>query len=318
MTMTLGVIVCAYTFDRIDDITDAIASLEAQRPVPDKILLVVDHNDELLAESQRRWPQVTVLANSGAKGLSGARNTGILACDTDVVAFLDDDAVAAEGWLAHLSEAYTDADVKAIGGRARPRWSAGGQPATLPAELFWVVGCTYTGQPTTTADVRNVMGCSMSFRRSVFTEVGGFIEGIGRVGTLPLGCEETELCIRIKQRDPSARIVFEPGAVVDHRVGAARGTWSYLLRRSYAEGISKAAVAALLGAGDSLSTERSYTSKVLPKAVLRELVQRRPQSALAIIASLGGASLGYLRARLTRTTISPSGDGALLTAADAA
>ena len=43
------------------------------------------------------------------------------------------------------------------------------------------------------------MGCNMSFRREVFERIGGFAEEIGRIGKNPLGCEETELCIRARQ-----------------------------------------------------------------------------------------------------------------------
>ena len=60
----------------------------------------------------------------------------------------------------------------------------GAQPLDGDAtgELDWIVGCTYTGQPTEQAEVRNLMGCNMSFRREVFERVGGFAEEIGRIG----------------------------------------------------------------------------------------------------------------------------------------
>ena len=162
-------------------------------------------------------------------------------------------------------------------------------------ELDWVVGCTYQGQPQTLAQVRNVMGCNMAFRASVFAEVGGFTEGIGRVGTLPLGCEETELCIRLRHVNRNARILFEPAALVHHQVSADRLTWSYLRRRSYAEGVSKAAVAKLVGADDALSTERAYTSRIIPLALLRELASGGVLGAFALVLSVLSAAFGYLR-----------------------
>ena len=47
------------------------------------------------------------------------------------------------------------------------------------------------------ADLRNVIGCNMAFRATVFDTAGLFGEDLGRVGRVPYGCEETELCIRI-------------------------------------------------------------------------------------------------------------------------
>ena len=75
----------------------------------------------------------------------------------------------------------------AVGGVARPVWPER-RPDHLPPELDWIVGCTYLGQPTERADVRNLWGCNMSVRRWVFEEIGGFDEDAGRIGLIPLGC----------------------------------------------------------------------------------------------------------------------------------
>lgn len=72
---TVSVIVCAYTEDRWDDL---VASVESVRGLPEspEVLLVIDHNDGLLARSLDRWSDVVVAANESRQGLSGARNTG--------------------------------------------------------------------------------------------------------------------------------------------------------------------------------------------------------------------------------------------------
>jgi glucosyl-dolichyl phosphate glucuronosyltransferase len=315
--VTATVVVCAYTMRRWNDLVASLRSAAGQDPAPAEILLVVDHNDELYERSVTEFAEaagaggstaVQVLRNTQRRGLSGARNTAIAAATADVVVFLDDDAAARPGWLAGLMRHYADERVLAVGGAARPAFP-GERPRTLPAsgpgargELDWVVGCTYTGQPTAPADVRNLMGCNMSFRRSVFAEIGGFSEMLGRIGRTPLGCEETELCIRARQHDRSARIVFEPAALVDHRVSSDRLTWRYLLSRCWAEGVSKAAVSRLVGSGDALSTERGYAGRILPVAVGRELRAAlaspgRAASAAAVVAALGATSAGYLRGR---------------------
>lgn len=283
---TTCVVICAYTLDRWDDLTAAVRSALYQDLRPDEVLVVIDHNDALLQRTSREFAadrRVRVLPNVGRQGLSGARNTAVQESDADVVVFLDDDATAQPGWLEALVAPYDDDRVVSVGGAAVPRFPADrGRPVTLPCadagesrtargELDWVVGCTYAGQPEALAEVRNVMGCNMSFRRSVFDQVGGFSEDLGRVGTTPLGCEETELCIRTGLAQPTARILFEPKALVSHRVTEQRLSWGYLRHRSYAEGLSKAAVARMTRRDSALSTERSYVVSVLPRAVLREL-----------------------------------------------
>jgi GT2 family glycosyltransferase len=324
---TATVVICVYTEKRWDDIVDAVHSVQAQDVRAHETIVLVDHNAALLSRARQAFGPggVRVLPNTKRQGLSGARNTAIEAASGDVVVFLDDDASARPGWLAALLEPYSDPTVMAVGGVAHPRWpvrrsSAGARidtrPRVLPGatpddgdatgELDWIVGCTYTGQPTGQAEVRNLMGCNMSLRREVFTRVGGFAEDIGRIGRNPLGCEETELCIRARQVYGAAgekiRIVFEPRAVVDHRVSPDRVGWAYLRRRCWAEGLSKAAVSRLVGSGDALSTERDYVATILPNAVVRELRQKRLTSAAAVVVALGFTGAGYLRGRLPGAT----------------
>ena len=314
---TASVVVCVYTEKRWFDIRSAVESVLAQDVAPLETIVVVDHNDRLFERAEREFGPlgVVVVANDQVQGLSGARNTALDLASGEVVVFLDDDASARPGWLRALLAPYADPDVIGVGGIAHPRWPDG-RPRTLPGaaptdpdatgELDWVVGCTYTGQPTERAEMRNLMGCNMSLRAEVFKRVGGFAEDMGRIGKNPLGCEETELCIRARQaytadgRTP--RILFEPKAAVDHRVSDDRLSWRYLLRRGWAEGISKAAVSKVVGTGDSLSTESSYTLKVLPAGVLREARERNPASAAAIVACFGVTAAGYIRGRLPGAT----------------
>src|SRR2546429_6452067 len=120
------------------------------------------------------------------------------------------------------------------------------------------------------ADVRNVIGAAMAFRREAFTLAGTFSDLVGRVGTTPTGCEETELCIRLRRAKGTARIVYLPDVAVSHHVTPDRLRVSYFLRRCLGEGLSKARVSRLVGADAGLSSERSYVSRVLPPALRPE------------------------------------------------
>ena len=289
---TVSVIICAFTLKRWDDLVLAVESaLDQERTT--EVILVIDHENELQQRAASKWPQIQVVANRFAQGLSGARNTALEHATGSIVAFLDDDATAQDGWLSEMLDAFSGAEVVAVGGSARPRWPAGTPSITLPPELLWVVGCTYTGQPTSRSDVRNVIGCSMAFRRQELLAIGGFNLETGRVGSIPLGAEETEVCIRLRQQDPSRRIIFEPKSIVLHTVTPERMTWRYLRRRSFFEGVSKSALSRDLGSTDALSSEKSYALGVLPAGMWRELTGGRPLSAFAIGLSLAAAGFGY-------------------------
>jgi glycosyltransferase involved in cell wall biosynthesis len=299
-----SVVICAYTEDRWEDILAAVASVGRQTLPALETLLVVDHNPALLGRLRDRYAgerEVRVLANAGPRGLSSGRNTGIAASLGHFVAFLDDDAVAEPDWLRYFAEGYDDEHVMAVGGRTLPAWASGRRPAWFPEEFDWVVGCTYRGLPPGKVRVRNVLGGNASFRRAAFDACGGFATGIGRDGDRrPLGCEETELCIRLTRALPDAVLLIDDRAIIHHRVPAAREHFRYFGSRSYAEGLSKALVARSVGAGKGLESERRYTTRVLPAGVARGLrdaaLGRRGGAgrAGAIVAGVAAAAAGYV------------------------
>jgi glycosyltransferase involved in cell wall biosynthesis len=303
---TVSVIICAYTDRRWPLLVDAVRSALEQVPSPLEVVLVIDHNDPLRARAGAEFDgRVRVVGNAEQQGLSGARNTGVALATGDVVAFLDDDAIARPGWLAALTAAYADGDVVGTGGLAVPRWEVD-RPAWFPEEFLWVVGCSYKGLPEEQRPIRNPIGANMAFRRSACTDAGGFSHGIGRVGKTPLGCEETELAIRIRAAQAGTTILQVPGAAVDHVVTAERVAWDYFRRRCWAEGLSKALVTESVGSDAGLASERTYATRTLPSGVLRGLAQAvcgdlsGLRRAAAIVAGLAITTAGYARGKLAR------------------
>jgi glucosyl-dolichyl phosphate glucuronosyltransferase len=304
-TYNISVVICAYTEDRWNQICAAVDSVRAQSWPGFEIILVIDHNPALFQRAVAAMPDVAVLENQQAQGLSGARNTGAARAEGDLIAFLDDDAVAHEDWLKFLADTYEDPQIAGVGGLTLPRWQTA-RPAWLPEEFYWVIGCNYKGMAPSGAPVRNLIGANMSFRREAFNRVeGGFATGIGRTSTgRPLGCEETEFCIRLAQQAPGTMFVMDHRAMIWHFVSDSRCTVPYFLSRCFAEGISKAQVTASVGSGDGLSAERAYTTRTLPLGVLRGIRDlfrgdvAGAGRAAAIIAGLGMTASGYLRGKL--------------------
>jgi glycosyltransferase involved in cell wall biosynthesis len=289
----VSIVICAYTEDRWLELLAAINSVRGQTMPPHEIILVIDHNQQLFARAREQLPDVMVIENRQPRGLSGARNSGIAIASGDVIAFMDEDATAAPDWLERLTGCYDNSEVLGVGGTIEPVWLSG-RPAWFPAEFDWVVGCTYRGLPETTSRVRNLIGCNMSLRREVFQQIGGFRSGIGRVGVRPVGCEETELCIRLNQRQPQGLLLYEPQARVFHRVPQSRSNWRYFVARCYSEGISKALVAKFVGAGDGLSAERTYTFRTLPRGIARGVQDAMRRGDVAGLARAGVIVSGLL------------------------
>ena len=302
-TLPVTVVICAYTERRWAQTQNAVASVLGQRPRPEQLILVIDHNPSLAERAQRELTGVKVLENDSTPGLSGARNTGLAAATQPVTAFLDDDAEARPGWLASLTEPYRNANVVATGGGVHPRWPEV-RPRWLPPTFDWVVGCSYLGLPETPSPVRNPIGANMSMRTEQALRAGAFDVAVGRVGRRPRGCEETELAIRLTAAVPGSVVWYVPAAAVDHHVGRDRLRVHYFLSRCWHEGMSKADVVRLAGAPAGLQSERRHTTAVIPRALLGDALALAAgdMTAVARIGAIAGgvaaAVSGYLVGRI--------------------
>jgi glycosyltransferase involved in cell wall biosynthesis len=283
-------VVCAYDLERWGELVKCIDALRRQTRPPHDVVLVIDHNSDLLAQARERFDGVLVVGNAESKGLRGSRNTGVANAGGDILAFIDDDAIPEPDWLERLLEGYADPRVIGVGGRIEPRWDPA-RPSWFPSEFDWVVGCSYVGLPSFATYVRNLIGCNMSYRREAF-DAGGF--------ELGYSCDETEFCIRVGQQDPTRRFLYQPAARVHHRVSTTRLRLRRYVARCYWEGGSKAVVARLVGHGDGLASERSYVLRVLPRAVatgVGDSVRRGDPSgaarAFAVVAGLVSTAAGF-------------------------
>lgn len=296
---TVSVVIAAYASERWGYLKDAVKSVREQSVPVLEIVVVVDHNPQLLALARHELRNITVIANAGRRGASGARNTGAAACHGEIIAFLDDDARAHAGWLAALLPNFTRADVVGVGGRIDPLWGVP-RPRWFPMEFAWTVGASYLGMPKDTRAVRNVWSGNMAIRRSAFDEVGGFREDFGKVGNRARP-EDTELCLRSASQGRTW--VYEPAGIVGHWVPRQRTTFRYFARRCFHEGLGKAALASLDGTGQSTSAERGYVRRVLPRAILlslREAVRGDMSGTLrgaAITAGLAITIAGFVAGR---------------------
>jgi GT2 family glycosyltransferase len=271
---------------------------------------VVDHNPALARRVRDRWPDVVVVENTTTRGISASRNAGVAAAHADVVAFLDDDAQAGRTWLQRMLRVYESERPLAVGGDVEPLWHDG-TPPWFPPEFGWVVGCGYRGLPLRQAAVRNVIGANMSFRKDVLDTLGGFDSALGRVDSVPVGCDETELCIRAHECWPDGKILYDPRITVTHRVSRRRSTVRYFVARCYGEGRSKALVRARAGRAEVLSTELAYAIRTLPAGIVRALREPRAGDrfgilrAAAIVLGLGVTTFGYAAELLGRPTAAP-------------
>lgn len=237
--MRVSVVICTYSPEMYDAFVDAAESVLSQTHEEIELVVVVDGSEMLHERAVNEFgdnEEVMIHLNQENRGLSASRNVGVDRATGEVVAFMDDDAVADDRWIEELVATYRTQDALAVGGKMVPEWVAG-EPDFLPEEFYWLVGVTHRGFPDE-GEVRNTFGSNISFRREVFEELGGFDPEFGRQGDLNLQAEETAFCVEMNERYGSG-VYYNPAAVVAHKVFDYRTDPMWLVKRAFWQGHSK-------------------------------------------------------------------------------
>lgn len=281
--MDVSVVVCTYADERFEDFVDAVESLQTQTYEQVEVVLVIDGNEGVTQRTRERFGDeegIQIHCNERNRGLSYSRTRGLEQATGDVIAFLDDDAVARPDWVEQLVRGYEKTDAIAVGGRMVPEWVAG-RPAHLPEEFSWLVGVNYEPRLEQWTEVRNTLGSNMSFRAAVFEELGGFDEQVGLTADSQIQADETEFGIRLQEAFGKG-MLYQPDAVVAHKVFEYRTEPGWLCRRAFWQGYSKRLLADRSddAVGDN---EADFLSHLATSAVprrLRELL-RSPSLSMA-------------------------------------
>lgn len=272
---SLSVIIC--TRNRPESLLRCLDALACSAEPADEVIVVdnAPSGDETRRVTER-FPGVRYVLEPVA-GLSRARNAGVRAATSEVIAFTDDDVEVHPRWTARVRSALRDGKHAAMTGLVLPAsleheseylfeakfggFSQGFRPMVydrdfLESTVAWGVPVWRIGA-----------GANMAFRRDALDVTGGFDE---RLGAGRAGCsEDSELWYRVLRAGLSC--VYEPRAVVAHR---HRGDLRALRRqmRAYTRGHVAALLAQFERTGDWGNVKRIAIT--LPKYYLGRLVGR--------------------------------------------
>ena len=306
--MKVSVVVCTYAMDRLEPFTEAVESALTQTHDDLEVVLVVDGNDAVFERVQERFGpdsdaaadfdgEIRLRCNDENRGISYSRTKGAEVASGEIVAFIDDDAVAEPDWIERHVEVYEGTDTLAVAGYVAPDWQVE-KPEFFPAEFYWLVGCTERGFATEGEEIRNGYGSNVSYRRSAFLSVGGYDPNTGRKGDRHVQAHEAPVGIRLRERYGHG-VTYTDGAVVHHKLFAYRGEFRWLLFRSFWQGFSKRVMAILYpgGQGNEGAYLRDLFAEYLPeratKAILGPSLAQAKQIG-AILAFTAAVGLGYL------------------------
>jgi GR25 family glycosyltransferase involved in LPS biosynthesis/glycosyltransferase involved in cell wall biosynthesis len=167
-------------------------------------------------------------------GLSGARNECIELCSTELIHFIDDDAIADRDLVKNMISKFTNPNVGVVGGRIDPCWSEAARPDWLSDDQLGNLSVADFSDEDIILQETNspvwLVGANICFRTDLLKEVGGFNTALGRKGrTKTLLSGEEDEVIRVIAKDHLA--IYTPHAKVEHIIQPDRLNQSWFVKR---------------------------------------------------------------------------------------
>ena len=195
----VSVVVCTYNGAQV--IRDCMEGLTRLEYPNFEVIVVNDGSTDQTAQIVSEYP--FRLISTENRGLSSARNTGMLAATGEIVAYTDDDARPDPHWLQYLAHSFKKYSFAGVGG-----------PNIAPAGDGLIADCVANapGGPVhvllSDRVAEHIPGCNMAFRHDVLQEVGG-CDPVYRVAG-----DDVDLCWRVQ--NAGGTIGFHPSALVWH------------------------------------------------------------------------------------------------------
>jgi GT2 family glycosyltransferase len=263
----------------------------SQSRLPEQVIVVDSSTDDLTKQVVSGFPEALYVRHENGWGkMTRSRNIGLRHATGQIIAFVDDDAFAHTDWLEHLIATYTDDKIGAVGGRAlnnRPGEESEGVDDIGKITSSAKIQGYFAADPGQTIEVQHIIGCNMSFRRTVLAALGGFREDCAGVGGQ---CEDTDMCIRVGRL--GYKLLFNPRAVVTHigapQVVGRRFDFRYVFYTS-----RNLSMVIVRNYGALNPMLRRYVARVTWEAVV-EFVQRYAAAIVRLIATVSGITCGII------------------------
>ncbi len=210
--------VVVITLNRPDCVQECLGHLAVQSRIPEQVIVVDSSPDErtmlVCKKYEKAFEQFLYMRNeTGIGRMTTSRNLALPHCSGEIISFIDDDAYAYPDWADAVLTTLNDDSISAVAGHVVGDMSDPDLPVGVIDSNGNVIGNfgKFVDGP---IEVEHAMGCNMSFRASVLTELVGFRTDYPGISGIR---EDTDVFLRLKAM--GRKIVFQPKASVRH-IGA--------------------------------------------------------------------------------------------------
>jgi glucosyl-dolichyl phosphate glucuronosyltransferase len=238
------------TFNRSRYLQSAIESIASQQLDPRYYeILVVDNGSTdstknvVCGAGSRFAPHRIRYLYEPIPGLLSGRHRGALEAQGDYLCFVDDDIIAADGWLDAIIESFARKEIHLVGGPSLPLVESRLPPWAVPychmngrSLMCGAFSLIDLGDRAGEIDPVHVWGLNYSIRKSTLFELGGFHpDNIPKHLQCFQGDGETGLSLKIKEKGYKA--YYHPLAKVYHHIPSDRFTQEYFEQRHFYQGV---------------------------------------------------------------------------------
>jgi GT2 family glycosyltransferase len=220
--MRMSVLIVSYRRPQL--LQNCLRSLERQTRRPDEVIVVGVDGDEATATVVQQFAVTSAFPctwqSVPVPSVVRQTNLGLELCNSDVVAFTNDDAEPFPDWLERMEPYYEDETIGGVGGRDFIHLKNGqiweGR-ANRIGKVTWfgrVHGNHHLSYPSV-ADVDMLKGVNMSCHRRLLAPLDSRMAGGGQWHW------ELDACFQIRRA--GKRLVFDPRICVDHFHGTRPG-----------------------------------------------------------------------------------------------
>jgi len=232
----VSVVICAY--NRANFVIKALESLIKQESGFETFeVIIIDNNctdntSELCANFTLQNKDLNYKYVIETKqGLSHARNKGIEVAESEIIAFIDDDAFTDSHYITNIITAFENyPEYGALGGKVIPVYEIE-EPAWISKYLERIVSKVDYGNKIMPFEKKYPVGCNMIFRKEVFNKVGTFNPD------LVYRNDDKYIFNKIKQAN--IKVLYVPDILVWHNIEKERTTKQAVLKTGLLNGRSE-------------------------------------------------------------------------------